>query len=1026
MHMTTAMFKRSAATVGLMPLLWILSTLILPSSSHAAIFFDTDWETCAVAPAVTFPCEGWVSNHHGAGTPPNISGGIAIIENTGAAYTQANFTGSNGLRGIHDSKGYAGQNPSENGGNTVRPTVAHAFPAGTKHLFVRWAFREAPGFEYCAINGNTKLIRFLGQEYPKIWINNIRGNYSISVEGPYQSDSFQTFTGKSVSTSAWQQLQFEWQINTPGQYNGVMRLWVDGVLIINLVNRAWIGPTSTSKCNLGNGQNTCPSTFSISSMEIYLQCGLGTMYYDRIAAGDTSIPPVGSFPIGDTTAPTTPAITGLSTSGTTNSLTITPSTDSGSGMASHSLLFCTGAACTPSTGISLSATVTAYAHTGLTANTLYRYSLRGNDAAGNPSALSPIMEITTPVAASSYYTLVFTDNFNRADAVTLGASWQSGYSTDTAEAIVSNQLRPISLNTDATQTYSTAVANDIAASVTLAQGNGSGVRAPGILTRYSDPATKNGYECRILLPATARIGEWNTNVFTQKTSVAVSPAWAAADTLWCETIGTTTSMYRERAGVKTLLTSFSDATHASGKIGIIHYQQSGTLGDVQIDNFSVYSVSSTPSVPPTITSIVLNAGNTAVTHLYGPTTPTQIRVRYGNNTQGTLYNTVRPLADFPGGVLSITLPNGTTYYGAFPLDAAGVENSSGGYFINTSSIVPELDIDPVVMSNPFPTTNRPAGTTSADYGVEVDKAVSCRSHTSDVSYAEMLTDLTTSGIVASGTQAGLTNGSTTTLYIRCNFINEALDEYPNLTSQVVTIVVDASTVDVTPPGAPTDPVASPDINTSDITLTWGASSGGDVARYHVFKAVYDTGVCGTYSLAGNTVVTTLSVFPNAPLATYCFKVQAEDTSGNLSAFSVESAPVTTGEEPDIEPPSDAGILSVQSYTQSVVFTWPAATDNKGKPNSTVEICQGVACTDFMTASGTVITDERFEVNLSPNTAYRARVIHCDAVGLCGAYSPIIAFMTTTTGLNAPRQPVPFGTIRGDAARDPSGARLPRP
>ena len=59
MRMKTAIFNRTVATVGLMSLLWLLYTLTIPSPSQAAIFFDTDFETCATGTGNDFPCEGW-------------------------------------------------------------------------------------------------------------------------------------------------------------------------------------------------------------------------------------------------------------------------------------------------------------------------------------------------------------------------------------------------------------------------------------------------------------------------------------------------------------------------------------------------------------------------------------------------------------------------------------------------------------------------------------------------------------------------------------------------------------------------------------------------------------------------------------------------------------------------------------------------------------------------------------------------------------------------------------------------------
>ena len=56
MRIKTVVLKRTAAPVCLITLLWILNTLMIPSSSHAAILFDTDFETCTVGTGNDFPC----------------------------------------------------------------------------------------------------------------------------------------------------------------------------------------------------------------------------------------------------------------------------------------------------------------------------------------------------------------------------------------------------------------------------------------------------------------------------------------------------------------------------------------------------------------------------------------------------------------------------------------------------------------------------------------------------------------------------------------------------------------------------------------------------------------------------------------------------------------------------------------------------------------------------------------------------------------------------------------------------------
>ena len=151
-------------------------------------------------------------------------------------------------------------------------------------------------------------MRLIGVGYPTLLLVNYHGSYAVVSEGAYDSvagsDLF--YTGVPVSTSVWQQIEFEWKLNDPGQANGLMRLWIDGVLRIERLNRQWVGPLPTS---VGiNHTYMTPSNLTITTAQIYMQCGLGTMYYDRFAVGDTRIGPIGDAPPPDTTPPASPRL----------------------------------------------------------------------------------------------------------------------------------------------------------------------------------------------------------------------------------------------------------------------------------------------------------------------------------------------------------------------------------------------------------------------------------------------------------------------------------------------------------------------------------------------------------------------------------------------------------------------------------------------------------------------------------------------------------------------------------------------
>ena len=280
------MLKQTATTVGLITLLWILSTLMIPPSSHAAIFFDSDFEGCTVGTGNDFPCEGWNDFDQEA------AGVIGVA-------TDQVFSGSKSFKQTLTKA----DGPS---GNVQKPSIYKGFPAGD-HVFFRWANKWSVPFQACTINGLTKYVRLkTNQGYPLIWILNYFGNYAFTLEGSYGGSSASIYnTGVPVTSGKWDQIEFEWKLNTPGLADGLVRMWVDGVLRIEVLNKEWRGPTPTSVHPVSLVPT--PSTGQITNTQIYVQCGVGNVWYDRFAVGNTRIGPTKSKSTStDSTAPASP------------------------------------------------------------------------------------------------------------------------------------------------------------------------------------------------------------------------------------------------------------------------------------------------------------------------------------------------------------------------------------------------------------------------------------------------------------------------------------------------------------------------------------------------------------------------------------------------------------------------------------------------------------------------------------------------------------------------------------------------
>jgi hypothetical protein len=286
MRMWAAKFKMSVATVGLMALLWLLCSLTIPGPLQAAVYFDSNFETCAVGTGNDFPCEGWNDFGKEFINAPNHN----KIEITNSLA----FSGTKSVKGTW---------VNVNGG-IDNPSIFYYFPA-SDHLFARFATRQSPGFKMSS-NNITKMVRFTsasGSWYPviSVWLQSHK--YIIGVEGSWTLGSVNFTGGPTASSTSWDQVEVECLLNTPGQANGLVRMWVNGVLYVERLNLQLRGPTPTSINSQGLLNS---STYRFNQAQIFVQNGLGSIYYDRFAVGNTRIGLASGQTSSDTTAPTIP------------------------------------------------------------------------------------------------------------------------------------------------------------------------------------------------------------------------------------------------------------------------------------------------------------------------------------------------------------------------------------------------------------------------------------------------------------------------------------------------------------------------------------------------------------------------------------------------------------------------------------------------------------------------------------------------------------------------------------------------
>lgn len=684
------------------------------------------------------------------------------------------------------------------------------------------------------------------------------------------------------------------------------------------------------------------------------------------------------------------------------------------GVTSAILRRCLGTSCTPSTTLTTlsasNASAGVYVDNTLAMNTTYGYSVGNADAAGNQSAFTAPVYITT---GTSYRTNLAFDTFDRANNADLGASWDAGYTGKNALAITENHLKVTAIGTDSIESYNAiSTPNDQWARDTIAAIAGGGTRQSGVFVRLANAPTVTGYECHVTFPSTSKIREWTAGTPADLTSVATW-TWAIGDRRRCEVQGTSIRFYAIRNGATTLISSTTDASIASGKAGLFTTIGTGVVTDLYSDDFAVGGFDTVPLVAPSITGLTVDATGATVT--FGATTPTWIRVAQGSNVFGPLSSIEYPIASFPAGRFTETWLAGRDYVGFHPIDSVRDENPNpdDNKYASLVGVGPGLDTTPPVLSNCQPSGSLPFGTTSFNLQCDVDKVATARYDTTDAAYDTLANTMTTAALRVSVTLTGLTNGMNQNYYIRAQSTDALGGLHPMTTSQTVNVSVLAGAgADTTAPSTVAGLSATLENATSAI-LSWTAATDNvAVSGYQVYQSTW---ACSTYTVAGAPVTATQTLVALAPSTVHCWKVRAIDSSNNLSAADSNVVTITTVAVPDLTPPSDMTNLQISAaFQQSILLTWNAGTDDRGPALTSMEQCTVIApattCSNFQQIRS-IIAIQQLAVTLTAGTTYCFRGRHSDVAGNTSAYSNTVCGTTTSSGLLQPRAVVPFGVTR---------------
>jgi hypothetical protein len=234
------------------------------------------------------------------------------------------------------------------------------------------------------------------------------------------------------------------------------------------------------------------------------------------------------------------------------------------------------------------ATDTAYIDTGLEGRTSYSYRVRATDAAGNPSAYSPV------VAAKTLPGAVASDNFDRPDG-SLGSNW-SKPTTSIYNLVITNNQVGVDVETNHNYAFWSANTfnNDQYSQITVSKvGPWTGVilRADPVQDRFYMGFVFDTNDYRIYC-------RWDEGYYSLSTGSAVT--WNAGDVLRLEVKGSvdpiTITMYRNGTAVLDWVSTGSSFIKPSGSPGMGIYSRIGA--GLTIDNWEGGDLDTSPPTAP--------------------------------------------------------------------------------------------------------------------------------------------------------------------------------------------------------------------------------------------------------------------------------------------------------------------------------------------------------------------------------------------------------------------------------------------
>jgi len=731
--------------------------------------------------------------------------------------------------------------------------------------------------------------------------------------------------------------------------------------------------------------SSCTSYTQIatSTTTTYSNTGLtaGTAYRYRVRANDaagnlssyssvvtaTTQPP-------DTQAPTAPTgLTATAASSAQINLSWTASTDN-MGVTGYRIERCAGSTCTTYTQIATS-TTTSYSNAGLTASTTYRYRVRANDAAGNLSGYSSVINATTP-ADTTAPTAPAGLTATAASGTQINLSWTAstdnvsvtGYRIERCSGVGCSNFAQIATTTTAVTYSNTGLTSATSYSYRVRAND-----AAGNLSGYSTVATTSTLDTTVPTPPTG----FTASVIS---STQINLSWTAST----DNVGVTGYRIERCTGAScttyTQIATSTTATYSNTGLTVSTTYRYRVRANDAAGNLSSYSSVINATTPADTTAPTAPTGLTATV-----ASGTQINLSWTaatDNVGVTGYRIERcsgvacsNFAQIATTTTAVTysntgLTNGTSYSYRVRANDAASNLSSYSTVTTTSTLDTTLPTPPTSFTATAVSSTQInlSWTASTDnvgvtgYRIERCQGASCSS------FAQIATPTTTSY-----SDTGLIVSTNYSYRVRATDAGGNLSTY----SSVATATTPADTQAPTAPTGLTTTAASG----TQINLSWTAATDNIGVTGYLLERCQGAS-CTTFAQIATPTVTTYSDIGLTTSTSYSYRVRATDAANNLSSYS-STASATT---PDTQAPTaPSGLTASAASSTQINLSWTASTDNVGVTGYLLERCQGASCSSFAQIATPTITTYS-DSGLTASTSYSYRIRATDAANNLSSYS----------------------------------------